>query len=181
MAHTFSTVGITEGDVTRQTFAAIVSANYFSTLGVTVAAGRTFTLDEERPGANARVAIASYAAWRRANFDPAFVGRTLRASGADYTIVGIAPRGFAGTMTLVSPEWWFPLGCYDTIVNEMFKTRTTGLTDRGNYPINLAAALAPGVTQASAESVLDTLAGSCPTPIPAAIAIRPSHSVRCRG
>lgn len=157
MAHTFSTVGITEGDVTKQTFAAIVSANYFSTMGVGMAVGRPFTADEERPGANARVAIASYASWRRAGFDPSFVGRTVRANGADYTIVGVTPRGFAGTMTLVSPEWWFPLGCYDTIVNEMFKTRTTGLTDRGNYPLNLAGALRPGVTRASAEAVLDAL------------------------
>ena len=75
MAHTFSTVGITDGDVTRQTFAAIVSSNYFSTLGVPVAAGRAFTPAEERPGANARVAIASYAVWRRAGLDPSFIGR----------------------------------------------------------------------------------------------------------
>ncbi len=162
MAHTFSTVGITEGGaggegVTKQTFAAIVSSNYFSTLGVTMAVGRGFTPDEERPGANARVAVASYAAWRRTGFDPSFVGRTIRASGADYTVIGVTPRGFAGTMTLVSPEWWFPLGCYDTIVNEMFKTRTTGLTDRGNYPLNLAALLHDGVSQTSAEAALDTL------------------------
>jgi putative ABC transport system permease protein len=163
MAHTFSTVGITDrglddGDgATRQTFAAIVSSNYFSTLGVSLAAGRAFTPDEERPGANARVAVASYAAWRRTGFDPAFVGRTIRASGADYTIIGVAPRGFAGTMTLVSPEWWFPLGCYDTIVNEMFKTRTTGLTDRGNYPLNVAGLLREGVSEAAADAALDTL------------------------
>src|SRR5262245_23517390 len=117
MAHTFSTVGFTEGDATRQTFAAIVSHNYFSTLGIAMAAGRTFTAEEERPGSSARVAIASYAVWRRSGFDPALVGKTVRASGADYTVVGVAPRGFAGTMTLVSPEWWFPLGSYDAIVN----------------------------------------------------------------
>src|SRR5262249_3195261 len=39
-ALTFSTVGITEGEATRQTFASIVSSNYFSTLGVRLAAGR---------------------------------------------------------------------------------------------------------------------------------------------
>src|SRR5262245_55213572 len=155
MAHTFSTVGITEGDTTRQTFAAIVSANYFSTLGVSLARGRMFTPDEERPSSASRVTIASYAVWRRTGFDPSFVGRTIRASGADYTVVGIAPRGFSGTMTLVSPEWWFPLGSYDAIVNEMFKQRATGLTDRGNYPLNLAAALRPGVTAAAAAPVLD--------------------------
>jgi len=157
MAHTFSTVGITEGDVTRQTFAAIVSASYFTTLGVPMAAGRTFSADEERPGSSARVAIASYAAWRRSHFDPAFVGKTIRASGADYTVVGIAPRGFAGTMTLVSPEWWFPLGSYEAIVNEMFKQRATGLGDRGNYPVNLAGALRPGITRAAATRALDEL------------------------
>jgi len=157
MAHTFSTVGITEGDATRQTFAAIVSSNYFSTLGVAPIAGRAFTPDEERPGVNTRVAIASYSAWRRTNFDPAFIGSQLRASGADYTVVGVMPRSFSGTMTLVSPEWWFPLGCYDSIVNEMFKTRTTGLTDRGNYTLNLAAALKSGVAQSTAETALDAL------------------------
>jgi predicted permease len=158
MAHTFSTVGITHGDVTRQTFASIVSANYFSTLGVRMAAGRAFSAEEERPGSGSRAAIASYAAWRRAGLDPAFVGSTVRASGTDYTIVGVAPRGFAGTMTLVSPEWWFPLGSFDTIVNEMFKQRATGLTDRGHFALNLAGALRPGVTREAAERALDTLA-----------------------
>jgi predicted permease len=158
MAHTFSTVGITRGDVTKQTFASIVSANYFSTLGVRMAAGRAFTGEEERPGSGSRVAVASYAAWRRAGLDPAFVGSTVRASGTDYTVVGVAPRGFAGTMTLVSPEWWFPLGTFDTIVNEMFKQRATGLTDRGHYAVNLAGALRPGVTREAAERALDTLA-----------------------
>jgi predicted permease len=156
MAHTFSTVGITEGDVTRQTFAAIVSSNYFSTLGVPVAVGRAFTPEEERPGANARVAIASYAVWRRAGFDPSFVGQTVRVNGSDYTVVGVTARGFAGTMALLSPEWWFPLGSYDAIVSEMFKPRATGLIDRGNYALHLAAALRPGITQSSAESMLDT-------------------------
>ena len=158
MAHTFSTVGITEGDATKQTFASIVSANYFSTLGVRLVAGRAFTADEERPGSQSRVAIASYGAWRRSGFDPAFVGKTIRASGADYTVVGVAPRGFAGTMTLVSPEWWFPLGSFDSVVNEMFKQRATGLNDRGHYALNLAGALKPGVTRDAADHALDALA-----------------------
>ena len=46
-------------------------------------------------------------------------------------------------MTLVSPEWWFPLGSFDIVVNEMFKQRATGLNDRGHYALNLAAALRP--------------------------------------
>lgn len=155
MAHTFSTVGITEGDTTRQAFAAIVSSNYFSTLGVPIAVGRAFTEAEERPGSGARVAIASYAVWRRTGLDPGLVGRTVRVNGSGYTVVGVAPRGFAGTMSLLSPEWWFPLGSYDAIVNEMFRQRATGLDDRGNRPLNLAAALRPGVSPELAASLLD--------------------------
>src|SRR6186713_3619344 len=51
LAHTFSMVGMPAGDETRRTLAALISSNYFDTLGVTLAAGRTFTADEERPGA----------------------------------------------------------------------------------------------------------------------------------
>jgi putative ABC transport system permease protein len=166
MAHTFSTVGITDGDVTKQTFASIVSANYFSTLGVRLAAGRAFTDEEERPGAGRRVAIAAYSVWRRKGLDPAFLGSTVRVSGSDYTVIGIAPRGFAGTMTLLSPEWWFPLGSFDTIVNEMFRQRATGLEDRGHYAVNLAGALKPGVTREAAERALDALGRRMETEYP---------------
>src|SRR5579872_3650762 len=157
LAHTFAIVGIAnaDGTVSRQVFAAIVSANYFDTLGVRIVAGRPFTPDEERPGANARVAIASYSTWRRSGFDPSFVGSTVRVNGTEYSVVGVAPRGFAGTMTLISPEWWFPLGSYDAVVNEMFKQRTTGLTDRGNVVLNLAGVLRPGLTSDAAGRALD--------------------------
>ena len=158
MAHTFSTVGIREGDLTRQTFAAIVSANYFDTLGVHLAAGRTFTADEERPGAAIPVAIASYSLWRRGGLSPSFIGSIVHVNGTDFTVVGVAPRGFSGTMTLVSPQWWFPLGTYDAIVNEMFKQRSTGLMDRRNFAVNIAGALEPGTTAASAERELNAFA-----------------------
>jgi len=59
MAHTFSLVGIGDGAATKQSFAAVVSASYFTTLGVPLAAGRPFTAEEERPGSRTAVAIAS--------------------------------------------------------------------------------------------------------------------------
>src|SRR5436305_4238953 len=40
MAHTFTTVGVREGERTRSSFAAVVSSNYFSTLGIPLTAGR---------------------------------------------------------------------------------------------------------------------------------------------
>jgi len=167
MAHTFTTVGIREGDATTQTFASVVSSNYFRTLGITLAAGRAFTPEEERPGSGATVAIASYSVWRRHALSPGFVGSTIRANGRIVTVIGVAPRGFGGTMTLVAPQWWFPLGSYDTIVNEMFKHRASGLSDRGNYALNLAGALKPGVTAASAETMLNAVARQLERDFPA--------------
>ena len=167
MAHTFSIVGIREGDITRRSLVAVVSANYFETLGVTLAAGRAFTLDEERPRAEVPVVIASYGTWKKAGLSPAFVGSTIRVNARDFTVVGVAPKNFTGTMSIVSPAWWFPLGAYDSIVTDMFKQRMTGLTDRGNHPLNLAAALKPGVTIASAESALDDLARRLAVEFPA--------------
>ena len=48
-------VGIQEGDTTRRAFAAVVSSNYFSTLGVTLLNGRAFLPEEEKPGSELTV------------------------------------------------------------------------------------------------------------------------------
>lgn len=156
MAYTFTTIGVRDGERMRQSFASLVSANYFDTLGVRMAAGRAFTGDEERPGGGVAVAIASYLTWRRAHLDPDFVGSTVRLNGREFTIVGVAPKGFGGTMTLVSPEWWLPLGAYDLAVNEMFRPKATGLDDRSHYALNIAGVLKRGVSQTAAERALDT-------------------------
>ena len=44
-----------------------------------------------------------------------FVGTTMKINGLDHTIVGVAPQGFAGTMALISPELWVPLGMFDVV------------------------------------------------------------------
>ena len=157
LAHSFTTVGIRDGELTRQAFATIVSSNYFDTLGVPLAAGRTFTANEERPGAGSPVAIASYAVWGRRDFDPAFIGSTVRINGTDFTVVGVTARGFAGPFAFVSPQWWLPIGSYDAITNALFKERDTGLDDRQNHALNLAGALKPGV---NAGPALDAFARS---------------------
>src|SRR6185369_1847092 len=106
----------------------------------------------------APVAIASYAVWRKTGLSPSFVGSTVRVNGTPVTVVGVTARTFTGTMTLMSPQWWFPLGSYDIMVNEVFKQRTTGLTDRGNYAVNIAGVLKPGVGRVAADQALDAFA-----------------------
>jgi predicted permease len=166
LARTFGLVGIGDGDATRRSFVEIVSANYFSTLGVPLAAGRSFTPAEERPHTSAAVVIASYGAWAARQFDSAYIGSTVRVNGSEYTIVGVTPRGFAGTMSVVSPEWWFPLGSYDLVVNEMFRQRSTGLDDRGNHALNVTGALKPGLGREAAERLLESAAAQLAAAFP---------------
>jgi predicted permease len=150
MAHTFAMVGLPAVDTTRQTFAEVVSANYFETLGARLAAGRSFFLDEERPGARVPVVIVGY---DRASL----LGQTLKINAVDFTVVGVAQRGFTGTMALVSADLWLPLGMADVVVNDVFKNASGGLGDRNNAGLVLAGRLKPGLTIDAATPRLDAL------------------------
>lgn len=157
LAHTFTMVGTPAGDTTRRIFAEIVSSNYFETLGVRLARGRTFTAGEERPGARIPVAIASHAWWKKQNLDPSFIGSTIRINAQDFTIVGVTPEGFTGTMALVGAEVYLPLGMFDGVVTDRLKNKGTGLEDRSNNPLVLAGRLAPSTTDAVVAARLDAL------------------------
>jgi predicted permease len=86
-----------------------VSPALFQLLGVPVAAGRTFTDSEERPG-DQRPIILSYGAWvRRFGEDRTVVGRTVQLDGATHTIVGVMPRDFRFPATDPDVEIWSPL------------------------------------------------------------------------
>jgi MacB-like periplasmic core domain len=71
-----------------------ISAELFSTLGISPVQGRAFRPDEDRPGAPP-VAMISYGLWQR-DFggDASTIGRSLVYEGKPYTVVGIAPAGF---------------------------------------------------------------------------------------
>ena len=150
MAHTFAMVGVPQGDTTRQTFIEVVSANYFDALGAPLAAGRAFTPDEERPSARIPVVIVNH---QRAEL----LGKTIKVNAMDFTVVGVAPRNFTGTMALISPEMWLPLGMFDVVVNDIFKNSGSGLADRKNQSLVLAGRLKPGLTVTTAGPRLEVL------------------------
>jgi predicted permease len=71
-----------------------ISAELFSTLGISPVQGRAFSPDEDRPGA-APVAMISYGLWQREfGAEPSAIGASLVYEAKPYTVVGIAPPGF---------------------------------------------------------------------------------------
>jgi putative ABC transport system permease protein len=157
LAHNMSMVGLSEGDRTRRVFADIISANYFTTFGVPLFQGRSFTQAEEQPGSAVPVAIVSYAHWKKTGADPQELGKMLRINGRTYTIVGIAAEGFTGTTALISPEIYLPLGVYEAVIND-FDGRGRPLAGRDNHSLILVGRLRPGVSQTSADALLATVA-----------------------
>jgi predicted permease len=167
MAHTFAMVGTPAGDTTRRTFAEVISSNYFDTLGVRLAAGRAFTADEERPGAHVPVAIITYAQWKKERLDPSFVGKTIRINADDFTVVGVAPEGFTGTMALVAAEVYLPLGMFDSVVNDIFKNNGGGLAERSNAALVVAGRIKPEVSGPQVTARLDALSRQLEAAYPA--------------
>src|SRR6266513_4168594 len=74
MAFNLALIGLVKKGDTRRAFAAIVSSNYFSVLGVPLARGRAFLPEEEMPGRNAPVAIVSYSYCLKHDLDPSMLG-----------------------------------------------------------------------------------------------------------
>ncbi|MBV9498761.1 MAG: ABC transporter permease [Acidobacteriaceae bacterium] len=151
-AHNLALVGIKEDDNTRRTFAAVVSSNYFSTLGVPLFEGRSFRAGEEKPGRDL-TAIASYSFWRKTGEDPHLIGKHLRINDHLFTVIGITPKGFTGTTVLASPELYLPLGAYDFVMNDI-ETHGKPLDARDNNALFLVGRLKPGLTLQAANAGL---------------------------
>jgi predicted permease len=155
LAYTMTMAGIVEGDATRRAFAPIVSANYFSTLGVKIPLGRDFTVEEEQPGSAIPVVIINHSYWKRLGADPEIVGRTVRINNRPFTVIGVAPEHFTGTTALFAPEFWAPLGVYEILAADFTNEQKRRLSDRQSHCLMLIGRLKPGVNMETAQGQLE--------------------------
>ena len=160
MGFNLALIGLGQKGDTRRAFSAIVTSNYFSVLGVPLARGRAFLPEEETPGHNAPVAIVSYSYWQKHDLDPGVLGSQLLINGRSFTIVGIAPKGFVGTMQILSPEVWLPMSVYDRVANDFESDNKTTIEDRKGTQVRIMGRLKPGMTAALAKPALEGLAAN---------------------
>src|SRR5688572_28835781 len=87
-----------------------VSGNYFNGLGVQAFLGRTITDEDDKPGATP-VAVLSHRYWQeRFGSDNFVVGKQINLNNVAFTVIGVTPQGFDGTMNVgYSPNVTVPL------------------------------------------------------------------------
>ncbi len=160
MAHNLAMVGVGDKGSTRRAFTDVVSANYFSVMGVMPMQGRAFRAEEETPGRDAAVAIVSYNYWKKEGLNPAMLGSTILIDSRPFTVIGIMPQGFTGTTQVFAPEIWLPLGVYDQVANDFETGNKDKLDNRGGRQFMIVGRLKPGMTAAAAAPALKTLAAN---------------------
>jgi len=131
-------VNLTGGDRPEQLKGVHVSASFFPLFGASMAAGRAFSADEDRPG-GARLVVISNGLWRRRfAADPNIVGRNIELGGEPYLVRGV----LAATFTSDPPaDIYMPLQA------------DPNSTDQAHY-LRSAARLKPGVTLAQAQAAM---------------------------
>jgi predicted permease len=124
-----------------------VSGNYFTMFGIKAYAGRTFTGEDDQPGA-APTAVMSYRLWQQQyGSDASVIGSVFNLNDKPFTVVGIAPPGFFGdTLRNTPPDFFLPLN------TEPFVQGDDDLNQYSMHWLALIGRIQTGVTPASIEA-----------------------------
>jgi predicted permease len=139
---------------------AYVSGNYFSTLGVGAALGRTIGPADDKPNA-APVAVISYAYWTsRFGRDPSVVGKAVTVNNVPFTVVGVTVPEFFGLQAGRPTEAWIPLSTHmqvDPGWNRWLPKGESLFSVRTEWWVLMMGRLKPGVTAQQACASLDVI------------------------
>ena len=150
-AQTFDEVTLRTTGPAQRAWSVFAAANYFDVLRVRPALGRTFRPEEETQAAP--VAVISHSLWQRTFAgDAGVVGRHVMLNGHDFTIVGVAPEGFVGTVNVLRFDIWVPV----TLIELLTPSRGM-LASRAENNFDGIARLKPGATIEQARQEINAL------------------------
>jgi predicted permease len=130
-----------------------VTGNYFDVLGVHPWLGRFFSASDEHGANSAPFVVLTYAYWQtRFGGDRSVIGRTILLNQHPFTILGVAPPGFQGTLLFLGPDFFVPIVNQEELGSESIETRAT---DHGVFAV--FGHLKPGVTPAQAAADADSV------------------------
>ncbi len=128
-----------------------VTTNFFDVLGIRPSLGRGFRADEDREA----VVIISDSTWdSQFGREPSVIGRTVKLSKVDFTIIGVAPASFPGLDRYVHESMYVPQGVTPRFAPD--EKDLLGHRDRLN--LSVYGRLQPGRTASEAQAELQTIA-----------------------
>jgi predicted permease len=146
--HSISEASLRIGDTAEVVSTVVASANYFDVLGLQPAQGRFFAPDANRSGR--LTAVISHDAWTaRFGADPGAVGRSIHVNSKPHEVIGVAPRGFSGTVVGLPIDLWIPAAAGDG-------------SPRSGDRLTLFGRLRDGVSPAAAAAALDVISRQVP-------------------
>jgi predicted permease len=141
------------GTLPKVTYGALVSGNYFRTLGVQPELGRAFLASEDQAAGRDAVVVLAHDFWvSQFNADPSVVGSSLWLSGVECRIVGVTPKKFTGVDQLVKASLFVPLAMSARLSGENL------LEKRDVRWLTVMGRLKPGVSIAQAGADLASIA-----------------------
>ncbi len=130
----------------------VVSGGYYAGLGVPLALGRGITEKDDHPGADP-VVVLSHSYWQRLGASPDVLGQSLKLNQTVFTIVGVTPSGFAGTLQVdYHVDVTAPLSFEPAILGGETGMARDG--EPGIWWINVMGRLAPAATREQAAQSL---------------------------
>ena len=136
----------------------LVSGNFFDLLEVQPKLGRFFVDAERDEAQNAHpVVVISYSFWRsHFQANPAVAGTVVKINHHPFTVIGVAPEDFHGSMPGLAFDMWVPATMYSqlTSLSDWF------LRDRKTRMFRVLARLAPGVQLEQARSEMQSIAAA---------------------
>jgi predicted permease len=130
------------------------SGNYFDVLHIQPYLGHVFHASDEHGPNSAPYIVLTYAYWHsRFHDDRTVIGRVVQLNKHPFTIIGVAPPGFQGTLLFISPDFFMPIVNQAQVDGEDFLNARG--SDHGVFEV--MGHLKPGVTAAQATADMNAV------------------------
>jgi predicted permease len=152
VAYNIVAAGLNAGQNPSSVWIEETSGNYFDALGLQPYLGHFFHTSDEHGANSAPYIVLTYAYWHtRFQDDRGVVGRVVRVNGHPFTILGVSPPEFHGTLLFFNPDFFMPLVAHPLLSGE-------DLNGRGNrWIFETMGHLKPGVTPTQAAADLNSI------------------------
>ncbi len=158
VCYTQRALTLNDGGLAERVQGMIVSGNYFTALRVQPALGRGFLPEEDKTRGSHPVIVISYGLWqRRFGADPALVGKAVNLNGYSFTVVGIAPPEFTGTIPGSVPDVYVPVMMQGLVSPSWKFDPLFGPRSRGLAWLEVLGRLKPGVGREQATAAMNAL------------------------